>query len=137
MGFRVFLSVFRGFLFRRSEIRSTLYCKGRRRKRRTRANERCCRFRWKNESDRRRSTKLNIAACYLKQEKFKKAVDVSTDALAIGPSTKALFRRAQVPRSLAEPQEESVPGLLFEWGYARLPSGAEMIVSACGCVYRC
>jgi tetratricopeptide (TPR) repeat protein len=43
----------------------------------------------------KQSTRLNMAACYLKQEKYSKAVDAATESLNLCESAKGLFRRGQ------------------------------------------
>jgi tetratricopeptide (TPR) repeat protein len=43
----------------------------------------------------KQSSRLNMAACYLKLEEFQKCVDACTQALQLGSSAKAYFRRGQ------------------------------------------
>jgi FK506-binding protein 4/5 len=43
----------------------------------------------------KQSTRLNMAACYLKQEKYSKAVDAASESLTLGESAKGHFRRGQ------------------------------------------
>jgi len=48
----------------------------------------------------KQSTRLNMAACYLKVGEFQKCVDACTTALTFGESSKAHFRRAQAQAEL-------------------------------------